>query len=166
MIRWRTGRRRRRASGFAVAVALIGAAAADGSHSTPPPPPPPGHGQILVRVVRSPGDAAPIPEGEVKLDTVELHRAGAGPDEGWVPLPPLRPAFATVELMGGQVWVANAAVAAGQFDRVRMGARGGAPIPLALRLVSGQWTTLTLDVRVIAGRGPLQIELRRARVAP
>ena len=166
MIRGWTSRRRRRASGFVVAAALIGAAAADASHSTPPPPPPPGHGQVLVRVVRAPSDAAPIPEGEVKLDAVELHRAGAGPEEGWVPLPPLRPAFATVELMGGQVWVANAPVATGQFDRVRMGARGGPAIPLTLHLASGQWTTLTLEVRVQPGlgRGPLSLELRRARI--
>jgi hypothetical protein len=120
----------------------------------------------LVRVVRSPGDSAAIPEGEVKLDAVELHRAGAGPEEGWVRLPPLRPAFSTAELMGGQVWVANAAVAAGQFDRIRMGPRGGGSIPVALHLASGQWTTLTLEVRVQAGpaRGAVHLELRRARV--
>ncbi len=106
-----------------------------------------------------------MPGGEVMLDGVDLHRAGAGLEEGWVRLPPLRPTFSTAELISGQVWVANGPVAAGQFDRIRLAPGRGGTVPLALHVAAGQWTTLSLEVRVqqAPGRGGLHLELRRAR---
>ena len=157
---------RRRASVLAAAAVLLGAAAAYPTHSGAPPPPPPGHGQLLIRLVRPAGDVEAIPGGEVTLETVELHRAGAAEAEGWVRLPLARPTFPATELIDKQVWVTSAPVAAGQYDQVRVGRGRGARLPLALNVVEGQWKILTLDVRVVAGRSTLQIELRRARVAP
>jgi len=151
-----------RAAGLAAAVVLLETGVAYATHSGPPPPPP-GHGQLLVRPT---GDAGPIPKGEVTLEVVELHRAGAAEADGWVRLPLARPTFNATELAGGQVWVTSAPVAAGPFDQVRVGRGRGATIPMALTVIEGQWKILTLDVRVVAGRGPLQIELRRARAAP
>jgi hypothetical protein len=134
------------------------------SHGTPPPPLPPGQAGVLVRLVWLPGPGEVSPDGQVGLQGIELHRAGAAGADGWVRLPALRPEVSVRELMSGQVWVASAPVAAGEFNQVRLRAGGSSEFPIALRLVQGQWSIVTLYVGFPGGpaRGPLRLELKRA----
>lgn len=153
-----------RAAGLAMAMAFLGTEAAYPFHSTPPPPLPDGHAGVLVRLVWLPGPGEPAPDGQVGIETVDMHRKGAAPGESWVTLPVLRSEFSSRELIGGQVWVASAPVAAGEFDRIRLGAGARSQVSLPLRLVPGQWTIVTLYTAFQRGRarGPMRLELKRA----
>lgn len=149
-----------------IAAIIMGGTEAPAGHGDPPPPPPPGHGKVLVRLVWPRGERTAIPNGQVPLQGVELHRGGAAEREGWTQLPPIRPEFSAQELNGGQVWVADMAVKAGEFDRVRMGGTPESGIPFALRVTDGQWIIVTLEVGFQPGRAgaPLRLELKRARI--
>jgi hypothetical protein len=98
------------------------------------------------------------------MEAVELHRAGTAAGT-WVRLPLVRTEFAPAELLGGQVWVADVPLLAGEFDQVRVLAGGGLQMPVALRLISGKWSILTLEVSFQSerGRGTMGITLSRAR---
>ncbi len=161
-----TACQRRRAAGIAVALALAGSAGAHATHGDRPQLPPPGHAQVLVRLVWPRGEKDPIPSGRVPLEDVALHRAGAAPGEGWVTLPRARPEFSAQELEGGQVWVANFPVQAGDFDRLRLGSAEGSQVPLTLWLKPGQWVTVSVEVgfRPRRGEAPARLYLKRARI--
>ena len=152
------------AAGLAVLGLLLGATMAHASHSTPPPPLPDGHAGVVVRLVWLPGPGEPVLDGQVGVETIELHRKGAASGESWVSLPLLRSEFSSKELIGGQVWVANAPVAAGEFDQVRLGSGARSQVSIPMRLVPGQWTIVTLYTafQKARARGPLRLELKRA----
>ena len=157
------GARRLRVAGLAVVVVvLLGTGLALPGHNTPPPPLPEGHGWVLVRLLRTPGEREAVPNGQVPLEAVAVHRAGAGQGEQWVPLPVLRPEFSARELESGQVWLATAAILAGVFDRIRLGA---AEVPIAVRLLPGESIIVSLEVSVEVGRaaGPPRLRLKRVR---
>jgi hypothetical protein len=105
-----------------------------------------------------------MPEGQARLEAIELHRAEATPGE-WVRLPLVRSEFAPGELLGGQVWVADVPLLAGEFDQVRIHAGGGSQMPVALSLISGKWSILSLEVGFQSerARGTMRITLSRAR---
>jgi len=119
-----------------------------------------------VRLVWPRGEKGTIPSGKVPLEDVALRRAGAASGQGWVTLPRARPEFSAQELEGGQVWVANFPVKAGDFDRLRLGSGEGSQVPVNLGLKSGQWVTVSLEVGFRPPRrdAPLQLYLKRARI--
>ncbi len=155
-----------RATALALAVHLLDAVEASASHGTPPPPPPPGHGQLLVRIVRPAGESGGLPDGQVGVEVVELHRAGARLGE-WVRLPLVRTKFAPAELQGGQVWLADVPLPAAEYDQVRVETAGRSQIAIsvALRLLPGKWSILSLEVGFHSGRGEgaLWLTVIRAR---
>jgi hypothetical protein len=157
--------------GLAAALALLGAAAALAGHGSPPPPLPPGHGVVLIRLIWLP-DSGQIATGDqarqVSVQAIEVRRAGRGPGEGWVSLPPLRSELSVQELISGQVWVASAPAPAGEFDRIRLRAGAASEAPIALRLAEGQSVIATMYVGVQKGRtgSPLRLELRRVSASP
>jgi hypothetical protein len=104
----------------------------------------------------------------VAFQAIELHRAGAGRADGWVGLPLQRPEVSVRELLSGQVWASSGPVTAGEFDLVRLRAGAASELPIALRLIQGQWSILTLYVGFQGGqaRGPFRLELRRAVTQP
>jgi len=155
-----------RAAALALTLLLLDAVEATASHGTPPPPPPPGHGQLLVRLVRPAGESGGLPDGQVGVEAVELHRAGARLDE-WVRLPLVRTKFAPAELQGGQVWLADVPLPAAEYDQVRVetGGRSQIAISIALRLLPGKWTILSLEVGFQPGRwqGTLRLTVNQTR---
>ena len=144
--------------------ALLAATSAYPSHSTPPPPPPPGQGQLLVRLVLSAGERGGLPDGQVRMEAIELHRAGAAAGT-WVRLPLVRAEFAPAELLGGQVWVVDLPLPAGEYDQIRVHAGGRSQVPVVLSLISGKWSILSLEVGFQAGpTAPfLRLTLRTSR---
>ncbi len=71
------------AMGLALLVILLGATPVSPGHDTPPPPLPDGHAGVLVRLVWLPGPGEPVPDGQVGLETFELHRNGVPSSESW-----------------------------------------------------------------------------------
>ena len=149
---------------LALAILLLGVREGGSSHSTPPPPPPPGHGQLLVRLVLPAGERGRLPDGQVRVEAIELHRAGTAAG-AWVRLPLVRPEFAPAELLGGQVWVVDVPLPAGEYDQIRVHAGGRSQVPVALSLLAGKWSILSLEVGFQAGPTPpgLRLTLRRAQ---
>ena len=119
---------------LALAIILLGVREGGSSHSTPPPPPPPGHGQLLVRLVLPAGERGGLPDGQVRVEAIELHRAGTAAG-AWVRIPQVRTEFAPAELLGGQVWVADVPLPAGEYDQIRTYAGGRSSLSVALRLI-------------------------------
>ena len=144
--------------------ALLAATPAYPSHSTPPPPPPPGHGQLLVRLVLPAGERGGLPDGQVRVEAIELHRAGTAAG-AWVRIPQVRTEFAPAELLGGQVWVADVPLPAGEYDQIRTYAGGRSSLSVALRLIEQRWSILSLEVGFQAGPTPpfLRLTLRSSR---
>jgi len=136
---------------LAMAAILVCRQAAYPFHGPPPKPPPPGHGQLLVRLVSAPSDQGSMPEGQVRIEGLELHRNGAPPDT-WERLPLLRTEFAPLELMGGQVWLVDVPLPAGEFDQIRMVTGRRSQLNVAVRLLPGKWSILSLEVRFQATR--------------
>lgn len=155
---------RLRASALALALLLLGAVEGSASHSTPPPPPPPGHGQLLVRLVLPAGEPGALPDGQVRVEAIELHRAGTAAG-GWVRLPLVRAEFAPAELLGGQVWLVDVPLPAGEYDQIRVHAGGRSQVPVGLSLTSGKWSILSLEAGFQANPSPpgLRLTLRRAQ---
>jgi hypothetical protein len=87
-----------------------------------------------------------MPEGQVRIEGLEVHRNGAALD-AWERLPLLRTEFAPLELLGGPVWLVDVPLPAGEFDRVRMATGRRSQINVALRLLPGKWSILSLEVR-------------------
>jgi hypothetical protein len=98
------------------------------------------------------------------VETIELHRAGT-PANTWVPLPLVRTEFSPAELQGGQVWIVDVPLPAGEFDQVRVSAGGRSQISVALRLLPGKWSILSLEVGFPPGRGqgPPRLTVNQAR---
>jgi len=115
-------------AGLVALVIHLAASAVFPSHISPPPPPPPGHGQLLVRLVRPGGEQGRLPEGQVPVEAIGLHRAGAPAGE-WVRLPLIRTEFCPQELLGGQVWVADVLLPAGEYDQIRVHVGGRSQVP-------------------------------------
>ncbi len=153
---------RLRASALALALLLLGAVEGSASHSTPPPPPPPGHGQLLVRLVLPTGEPGALPDGQVRVEAIELHRAGTAAG-AWVRLPLVRAEFVPAELLGGLVWLVDVPLPAGDFDQVRVSAGGRSQISVALRLISGKWSILSLEASFESGRGQGALRLTVGR---
>ena len=151
------------AFGLACGGILLGAGIAPGGHNTPPPPLPAGHGQVLVRLVRAVGEKEAPANAQVGAEPVTLRHASAGQAERWVSLPSLRPEFFARELDGGPVWLASAPVPAGEFDRVRLGVSDA---PIALHVLAGQATIVTLEVGLEPGRAGAPPRLRLKRASP
>ena len=152
------------AAGLAVLGVLLVTSVASPFHRAPLPAMPAEYGGMLVRLVWLLGPGEPVPEGRVKIEAVELHRTDVARGESWINLPLLRQELSSRELIGGQVWVVNAPVAAGEFDQVRLRAGVGSQVPIALRLPRGQWNIVTLevDLQPAPASGLLRLELRRA----
>jgi len=131
---------------LAVAAILVCLQAAYPFHGPAPKPLPPGHGQLMIRLVGAPSDPGPMPEGQVRIEGLEVHRKGSAPGT-WERLPLLRTEFAPLELLGGQVWLVDVPLPAGEFDQVRMGTGRRSQISVALRLLPGKWSILSLEVR-------------------
>lgn len=156
--------RQLRAIALALALLLFDAMEGSASHSTPPPPPPPGHGQLLVRLVRPADERGGFPDGQVRVEAIELLRAGTAADT-WVHLPLVRTEFAPAELRGGQVWLVDVPLPAGEFDQVRVSGGGRSQISVALRLIPGKWSILSLEAGFESGRGrgALRLTVSQAR---
>jgi hypothetical protein len=139
---------------LALAILLLGAREGRPSHSTPPPPPPPGHGQLLVRLVLPAGERGGLPDGQVRVEAIELHRAGTAAS-AWVPLTLVRTEFAPMELQGGQVWLVDVPLPAGEYDQLRVvtADRSEVAVSVALRLLPGKWSILSLEVGFQPARG-------------
>ncbi len=151
-----------RAIVLALALILLVAVEVSASHSTPPPPPPPGHGQLLVRLVRPADERGGFPDGQVRVEAIELHRTGTAADS-WVRLPLVRTEFAPAELVGGQVWVVDVPLPVGEFDQIRVNAGGRSALSIALRLIERRWSILSLEVGFQPGATApfLRLMLRR-----
>jgi len=147
---------------LALAIILLGVREGGSSHSTPPPPPPPGHGQLLVRLVLPAGERGGLPYGQVRVEAIELHRVGAAAST-WVRLPLVRTEFAPAELLGGQVWVVDVPLPAGEYDQIRVQAGGRSQIAVALSLISGKWSILSLEAGFESGRGQGALRLTVSR---
>ena len=149
---------------LALAILLLGVREGRSSDSTPPPPPPPGHGQLLVRLVLPAGERGGLPDGQVRVEAIELHRAGTAAG-AWVRLPLVRTEFAPAELLGGQVWVVDVPLPAGEYDQIRTNAGGRSALSIALRLTEQRWSILSLEVGFQAGPTPpfLRLTLRSSR---
>jgi hypothetical protein len=119
---------------------------------------------LLVRLVRPAGERGGFPDGQVRVEGIELHRAGTAADT-WVPLPLVRAEFAPAELEGGQVWLVDVPLPAGDFDQVRVTAAGKSQVSIALRLVAGKWSILSLEVGFQVNPSPpgLRVTLKRAQ---
>ncbi len=119
---------------------------------------------MLVRLVRPAGERGGFPDGQVRVESIELHRAGTAAG-AWVRLALVRAEFAPAELEGGQVWLVDVPLPAGEFDQVRVSAGGRSQISIALRLISGKWSILSLEVgfKSDRGRGTLRLTLSHAR---
>jgi hypothetical protein len=98
------------------------------------------------------------------VEAIELHRAGTAAG-AWVRLPLVRADFAPAELLGGQVWLVDVPLPAGDFDQVRVSAGGRSQLSTALRLISGKWSILSLEAGFQPGRGqgPPRLTVSQAR---
>ncbi len=157
-----------RVHGLAVALILLGAVPAHPSHGSPPPPPPPGHGQVIIRLALAGTRDKAAPEGQIGIQGLELHRAGAAAEGAWVSLPLMWSQFSARELSLAMIWITDAPVLAGDFDQIRLDAGGRSQAPVGLRLASGQRAVLILEVGIQDGPRPgaLRLTLKRAQAFP
>ncbi len=155
-----------RVHGLAAVLMLLGSQPVHPSHGTPTPPPPPGHGQVIIRLALGLEGGEAAPEGQIGVQGLALRRAGAAGEGNWVPLPLIWSQFSTRELSLGVIWIADAPVPAGEFDRIRLDAGGKSDAPLGLRLAMGQHAVLILKVGVQVGarQGPLRLTLKGAQI--
>jgi hypothetical protein len=96
------------------------------------------------------------------VEAIELHRAGAAAG-AWVRLPLVRTEFAPAELLGGQVWVVDVPLPAGEYDQIRVHAGGRSQVPVDLSLIPGKWSILSLEAGFVSGRGQGALRLGVSR---
>jgi len=93
-----------------------------------------------------------------------LHRTGTAAHD-WMRLSLVRVEFSPRELLGGQVWVADVPLPAGEFDQIRVHAGGWSTLSIALGLIEGRWSILSLEVgfHLSSTASLLRLMLRRAQ---